>query len=205
MTMLAVVLMLEVIILALVRRCEDDVASCDEEKPIGISALGNEETASAPSPRRRLGTDGETQCGGNRYTDTSSVVEGVGGCEELGTGRAGNDRLTDLDIDIGNVVFHKELPALEGHDGAIMARKRCGHHPDPENDGGERLSDDPDPDDVRAGPLYLHRVQKGMELEGQVVFPDLLERVVSDNAEILALQECIRAGGCLPPSASASN
>jgi len=37
-----------------------------------------------------------------------------GGREKLETGRAGNGRLADLDIDIGNIVFYKKfvLPAL---------------------------------------------------------------------------------------------
>ena len=68
------------------------------------------------------------------------------------------DRLADLDIDIGNFIFYKKLPALGGHDDAVMARKRCGHHADPEDDGGGKLSSVPNPDDVRAGPFHLHRV-----------------------------------------------
>ncbi len=45
-----------------------------------------------------------------------------------------------------------------------------------------------------------------MELESQVAFPDLLERVVADGAELLALRVRLRAGGRLPRSgASASD
>ena len=214
MAALAVVLTLEVIIIALVGRRKDSVASCYEEEPFSISPLGNEETCSTASPRRRLGTDGETQRSGNRLADTSNgvvvvvvVVKRVGG-KEFGTRRAGNDRLADLDIDIGNVIFYKELPAFEGHHKAVMARKRSGHHPDPEDDGSGRLSASgiPNPNNIRAGPLHLHRVQKGVDLESQVVFPDLLDSVVSDNAELLFDRPvCLRAGGFLPRRASASD
>jgi hypothetical protein len=58
-TALAVVLTLEVRVIFLIR-LEDDVASGDEEETLGIPALSNEEAAGALSPRRRLGTDGET-------------------------------------------------------------------------------------------------------------------------------------------------
>jgi len=53
-TALGVVLTLEVFVfvLALVQR-ENDVASGDEEKPLGIPALRNEEAAGTLSPRRR--------------------------------------------------------------------------------------------------------------------------------------------------------
>ena len=67
-TALAVVLTLEVRVIFLVR-LEDDVASGDEEEPLGIPALGNEEASGALSPRHRLGTDGETQRGDNRFAD----------------------------------------------------------------------------------------------------------------------------------------
>jgi hypothetical protein len=80
-TALAVVLMLEVLVLAPDRR-EDDVASGDEE-PRGIHALGNEEAAGTLGSRRRLGTDGETECSGKKFAD---IYGGVGreGVRSLG-------------------------------------------------------------------------------------------------------------------------
>ncbi len=115
-------------------------------------------------------------------------------------------RLADLDIDVGDIGFYKKLPAPGGHDGAVIARERCGHHADPENNGGGRLSGVPDADDVDASPLHLHRFQKGVELESQVAFPGLHERVVTDGAELLELLVRLWAGGCLPrSSASASD
>lgn len=59
--------MLEVLVLALVRR-EDNVTAGDEE-PLVIHALGNEEAANTLSPRRRLGTDEETERSGTRFVD----------------------------------------------------------------------------------------------------------------------------------------
>ena len=93
----------------------------------------------------------------------------------------------DLDVDIGNGIFQKELPALERHDDAIMARKRCGHHPDARVTGAKDCLAIP----IRTtSVLVLHRVQKGKELGSHVVFPDLIERVVADNAELLRFQVC---------------
>lgn len=90
-TALAVVLTPEVFVLVLVQR-EDDVASGNEEEPLGIQALGNEEAAG----RCILGTDGKTERSGKRFTDR--WVGRVGGRGELGTGLVGNDRLTDLEV-----------------------------------------------------------------------------------------------------------
>ena len=51
-----------------------------------------------------------------------------------------NVQLADLDVDVGDIVFHQNLPAPEGHDDAVMARERCGYHTDPEDDGEERFA-----------------------------------------------------------------
>src|SRR4029077_20933430 len=130
-------------VLILVRR-EDDVTSGDEEEPLSIPALGNEEAAGTLSPRRRLGADGETERSGKGFAESYSRVERGSGREKLGAGQAGNDRLANLDIDIGDIVFDKNLPAPGGHDDTVIARERCGHHADPEDDGGGRFTNGPD-------------------------------------------------------------
>ncbi len=83
--MLAVVLILKVLVIVLIRR-EDNVASGDEEEPLGTPTFGNKEAAGTLSPRRRLGTDGETKRSSKRVADIFGGVERVGGREELGTG-----------------------------------------------------------------------------------------------------------------------
>ena len=99
-----------------------------------------------------------------------------------------NDRLADLNVDVADIAFYKKFPALGGHDDAVIARERCRHHTNPEDDGGRRLSRLPDADDVGASPLHLHRVQKDMELESQVAFLGPRERVVADGAKFLDLR-----------------
>ena len=71
--MLAVSLMFKVLILVPVW-CEDDVASGDKKEPLGIPTLSNEEAPSTLSLRHRLGTDGEAECGGKRFSDIHSEV-----------------------------------------------------------------------------------------------------------------------------------
>ena len=165
MTALTVLLMLEVLVLVFVWR-EDDVASGDEEKHLCIPTLGDKEAACTLGPRRVLGTDRKTEDSSKRLANIYGRIGRVGGCEELWAHRASNDRLADLDVDVSDIVFHKKVPALEGHDDAIIARERSSNHADPEDDGGGRFFDVPDADDVGASSLHLHRVQKHMELEG---------------------------------------
>ena len=77
------------------------------------------------------------------------------GREELEASRAGNDRLGDLDVDVADIALYKKFLALGGHDDAVIARERCRHHANSENDGGRILSTLPDADDVSASPLHL--------------------------------------------------
>jgi hypothetical protein len=95
----------------------------------------------------------------------------------------GNDRLADLDINIGDAVFNKKVPALVRRDNTISARKRCGKDTNPE--GGWRsgkVFDILEADNIKAGPLNLHRVQKAFDLGSQVIFPNLLDRMVTGRA-----------------------
>jgi hypothetical protein len=91
----------------------------------------------------------------------------------------------------------KKFPALGGHDDAVIARERCRHHANPEDDEGRKFSRLPDADDVSASPLHLHRVQKDMELESQVALPDY---AVADGAKLLDLPVRLRASGRLTRS-----
>ena len=83
-----------------------------------------------------------------------------------------NDCLADLNVDVGDIVFFKQLSALEGHNDAIAARESSGLHADPEDDRGIMDERDvirlgfPDADDIDGIPLRVHRVQKGVDLEG---------------------------------------
>lgn len=88
---LAVMLMLEVLVIAPFGR-EDDVASRDEEEPRGILALGDEEAAGTLNQRCGIGTDGETERGSKRFAGIFirfGIFNGIGrvdGREEFGTG-----------------------------------------------------------------------------------------------------------------------
>ena len=108
MTRLAAVLVLEESVLALAWR-KDDVTSGDEEESLSIPALRDEEAASTLSPRGILCTDRETERSGEIFADRYGGVGSEGGHEELGTGRAGNNRLADLDVDVGDTVFSQRI------------------------------------------------------------------------------------------------
>jgi hypothetical protein len=114
-------------------------------------------------------------------------------------------RFADLDFNVGDIVFSKELAALGDHDDAIFARERVGHHADPEDDRGvsEIRFHDPNADDVDAGPLHLHRVQKAIDPGTELVLPDSFEWcVVANRVNLLFL---LWAGGCLPRSGAAAS
>lgn len=80
-----------------------------DEEPISIPALRDEEATSTPSPRRMLCTDRETERSGESFADRYGGVRSEGGHEELGTDRARNYRLADLDVDVGNIVFFQRI------------------------------------------------------------------------------------------------
>jgi hypothetical protein len=113
-----------------------------------------------------------------------------------------NVQLADLDVDVGDIVFHQNLPAPGGHDDAVIARERCGYHTDPEDDGEERfggrilLLGVPDADDIDARPVHFHRLQKGKDPDSKLLFafPGLLDRVVLDAAELLVRLWAPRTG-----------
>ena len=98
----------------------------------------------------------------------------VHGCLQLGqnkrrargtwAGRAGDFRLPDFDLDVNDIVFNKDVAALRGHVEAIVARERPGSYADPDDDGCEGLFFFPNADNISAGPLNPHRVQKVVEL-----------------------------------------
>ena len=64
------------------------------------------------------------------------------------------DRLSDLDLDVVDVVRYDKLLALLSSGETIFARERVGLHADPDDDGGNGLSDDADTNNVRACPLH---------------------------------------------------
>ena len=111
MTGLTAVLVLEESVLALAWR-EDDVTSGDEEEPLSIPAVRDEEAASTLSPRGMLCADRETERSGEIFADRYGPYGGVGSegwHEELGTGRAPNNRLADLDVDVSDIVFSQQI------------------------------------------------------------------------------------------------
>ena len=117
----------------------------------------------------------------------------------------------DLDFDIGDIVFFKNLSALEGRDNPITGRERSGGHADPEDDRGdmnerdEILFDVPDAEDVDASSLHVRRAQKGDDLVRQVASPGLSDRAVADRAKLLELLVSLWAGGRLPPGGAGAS
>lgn len=96
---------------------------------------------------------------------------------DVRTGRAGNDQVANLDVDIRDNVFCKKCPSLGGNDDTIIATEGCKHHADPEDDGGGRL--------LQCVPnaVNVYRVQQAVKLEGKVTF---LERTVANITNSLA-------------------
>ena len=78
-----------------------------------------------------------------------------------------------------------------------MTRECVGHDANPEDYRGKRHSHDSNADNISAGPHHFHRVQKVMEVGGNVIFPDSLECMVADNAEFLEYMVCLKASGFL--------
>ena len=70
------------------------------------------------------------------------------------------------------IPFLQEVPALGGRNDTTVTRERCERHANPDDDGGG-LSGIPNANFISAGPHHIHRIQKGMELEIQVVPPGL--------------------------------
>ena len=64
------------------------------------------------------------------------------------------------------------------------------------------LSDVPDADNFSASPLHLHQIQKGVELESQVAFPDLREW---HRWEFLDRLVHFQASGLLPRSGASAS
>ena len=118
----------------------------------------------------------------------------------------GNNRLSNLNVNISDAVFLKKRLAPRGHDDTIIGRERRRHHTDPEDGRGIVLFRVPNADYINASPFHLHRVQKGKDLGSQVAFSDLFNWMAVSKVELLELPVCLWAGGHLPRScACASN
>lgn len=109
-----------------------------------------------------------------------------------------DNRLADLDIDVGDIVLFEKFPALAGHGDAVLARERCGHDADPEDDGRAGHFGVADANDIHARPLHVFRRQEGEDLGSQAAVLDVDDRMVADWPELLGCGVCLRAGGRLP-------
>jgi hypothetical protein len=69
--------------------------------------------------------------------------------------------LTDLDVDVGDIVLLEKLSALMGHDDTIIPGERSRHHTEPEDDGASANSGVSDANDVAGVTLHLLRNQEG--------------------------------------------
>lgn len=66
---------------------------------------------------------------------------------------AGHDRLADLNFDVVDLARHEKLLALFGNSETVFAGEGARLDADPDEDGGDGLSDETDASDVRARPL----------------------------------------------------
>jgi len=64
---------------------EENVTSSDEEEPLCILALNNEETTRTHGMRCKLSADGMAKRSGEGISEIYRGIGRVGGCEELGT------------------------------------------------------------------------------------------------------------------------
>ena len=194
MTVLILVLRLKVYILALVLASENDVASCDEE-PLGGPALGNGKTSRALSPGSGLGTNREPQRR-RRFTNTRCGVEREWvGARNLGLAkwvttdswilsqdpRVGCYPLGRSKIPCTYLLFrpHSEysLPIV----GMRYSSRISRHLKATTTVASKQCEHHPDP-----------------EVDGKVIFPDLTQCSIANNAEFTELPVRLRASGRLP-------
>ena len=95
------------------------MASSDEKERVWFVIVGDEEATSAFCPGGSLSTDRETKSCRERALDAGCVAMMNG--EELGAGELENDRLSNLDVDVGDVVLFKKSFAF-GNDGLTIRR-----------------------------------------------------------------------------------
>ena len=97
-----------------------------------------------------------------------------------------------------DVVRYKKLLALLSSGEAIFARERVGLHADPDDDGGNGLSDDTDANRVHARPVHALGLENIVDLMSEVVFPDCAQGMVADDPKLLERKVRLGAGGWLP-------
>jgi hypothetical protein len=73
---------------------------------------------------------------------------------ELGTDVAGHDRLTDFDFGVEDLVRYEKLLSLLGNGETVFTGEGVRLDADPDEDGGDGLSNETDVSDVRAHPLH---------------------------------------------------
>ena len=176
------------------------MASGDEEKLVATVALGHEEAACARRVRCSLGSNGEAERVSQRVANFYSWIGGEDGRERLGTGRPGNGRIADFDVDVIDAECLENFETPESRVIGVFAGQSFGVHPDPEDDGGVRLPHLADANDVDAGPLDPHLIQASDDLESYVVLPNGAKLMVEDDPELLELAVRLRTLGLLPQS-----
>src|SRR6266702_718635 len=167
------------------------------EIKLGVVA-GDIKATSALSPGSAGIANEGTKGGGQGLKQLGRGVEGADGLPELGADVADHDRLADLDFDIEDLACHEKLLALLGNGETVFAREGVRLDANPDDDRGNRLSDETDASNVCACPLHPLGLEDVVDLKSKVVLPDCLQGVVADSPKLLALEVCLRASGPLP-------
>lgn len=84
--------------------------------------------------------------------------------KEDGTDEPGDGRLANFDVNVSDAEFFKNVETPKGRSVGVFTGERLGYHPDPKNDGRERVSDHAHANDTGACPLDPDLIQESVDL-----------------------------------------
>lgn len=117
--------------------------------------------------------------------------------QEAWAGRPGIDGTPEFHLDVVDAELLDKTQAAVRRDAGVLARERLGDDTNPQNDGADRSLSDLEANDVDGRPEEPLAVQELANL-GTQLFPDDVDLVVEDGAELLPLTISLGPGGHRP-------